>query len=57
MTQVHKRFTAEQVKIQLQRYCHGNRSRSEVEEMLAIGKTRFLALLKSYRHDSDFKFS
>jgi hypothetical protein len=53
MTQVHKRYTAEQVKILLQGYCHGNLSRSEVEEMLAIGKTRFFALLKSYRHDPD----
>jgi transposase len=53
MTQVHKRYTAEQVKILLQGYCQGNLSRSEVEEMLAIGKTRFFALLKSYRHDPD----
>jgi hypothetical protein len=53
MTQVHKRYSAEQVKILLQGYCQGNLSRSEVEEMLAIGKTRFFALLKSYRHDPD----
>lgn len=51
MTQVHKRFTAEQVKILFQGYCQGNLSRPEVEEMLAIGKTRFFALLKSYRQD------
>jgi hypothetical protein len=47
MTQVHKRFTAEQVKVLFQGYCQGNLSRSEVEEMLGIGKTRFFALLKS----------
>jgi len=49
MTQVHKRFTAEQVKILFQGYCQGNLSRPEVEEMLGIGKTRFFALLKTYR--------
>jgi transposase len=51
MTQVHKRFTAEQVKILLHGYCQGNLSRPDVEEMLGIGKTRFFALLKSYRRD------
>jgi ribosomal protein S17 len=49
MTQVHKRFTAEQVKVLFQGYCQGNFSRSDVEEMLGIGKTRFFALLKAYR--------
>lgn len=51
MTQVHKRFTVEQVKVLFQGYCQGNLSRSEVEEMLGIGKTRFFALLKAYRQD------
>jgi HSP20 family molecular chaperone IbpA len=31
MTQVHKRFTAEQVKILFQGYCQGNLSRSDIE--------------------------
>jgi len=53
MTQVHKRFTAEQVKILLQGYCQGNLSRSEIEEMLEIGKTRFFKLLKGYRNNPD----
>jgi transposase len=53
MTQVHKRFTAEQVKILFQGYCQGNLSRPDIEEMLAIGKTRFFALLKSYRQDPE----
>lgn len=53
MTQVHKRFTIEQVKILFQGYCQGNLSRSEVEELLEIGKTRFFALLKAYRQDLD----
>jgi ribosomal protein S17 len=53
MTQVHKRFNAEQVKVLFQGYCQGNLSRSDVEEMLGIGKTRFFALLKAYRQDQD----
>ena len=53
MTQVHKRFTGEQVKILFQGYCQGNLSRSEIEEMLAIGKTRFFKLVKDYRNHPD----
>jgi ribosomal protein S17 len=53
MTQIHKRFTAEQVKVLFQGYCQGNLSRSDVEEMLGIGKTRFFALLKAYHQDQD----
>ena len=49
MDQLHKRFTAEQVKVLLQGYCQGTMSRAEVEEMLHIGKTRFFALLKEYQ--------
>jgi hypothetical protein len=49
MDQLHKRFTAEQVKVLLQGYCQGTMSRVEVEEMLNIGKTRFFALLKEYQ--------
>jgi transposase len=53
MIQVHKRFTAEQVKVLFQGYCQRNLSRPDVEEMLGIGKTRFFALLKTYRQDPD----
>ncbi len=53
MTQVHKRFTVEQVVILFQGYCQGNLSRPDVEEMLGIGKTRFFALLKTYRQDPE----
>ena len=49
MDQLHKRFTAEQVKVLLQGYSQGTMSRAEVEEMLNIGKTRFFALLKEYQ--------
>jgi transposase len=53
MAQVHKRFTAEQVKMQYQGYCQENLSRSDIEEMLGIRKTRFFTLLKSYRQDPE----
>jgi hypothetical protein len=33
MDQLHKRFTADQVKVLLQGYCQGTMSRAEVEEM------------------------
>ena len=51
MDQIHKRFTAEQVKVLLKGYYQGMLDRAAVEEMLGIGKTRFFALLKQYRHD------
>ena len=49
MEQLHKRFTDEQVKLLLQRYCEGLLDRTTVEEVLGVGKTRFFALLKQYR--------
>ena len=51
MTQLHKRFTDEQVKVLLNGYCQGLLARAEIQEMLDIGKTRFFALLKEYRKD------
>jgi len=53
MTQVHKRFTVEQVKVLFQGYTQGTLSRADVESMLEIGKTRFFALLKAYRQDPE----
>jgi len=49
MEQLHKRFTAEQVKLLLQRYCEGVLDRTTLEEVLGVGRTRFFALLKQYR--------
>ena len=49
MTQVHKKFTAEQVKVLLISYEEGHLSREEIEKTLGIGKTRFFALLKRVR--------
>jgi hypothetical protein len=51
MDQIHKRFTAEQVKVLLKGYYQGMLDRAAIEEILGIGKTRFFALLRQYRHD------
>ena len=53
MEQLHKRFTAEQVKLLLQRYCEGVLDRTTVEEVLGVGKTRLFALLKQYRRNPE----
>jgi len=50
VTQLHKRFTDDQVRVLLKGYCQGLLRRAEVQEMLEIGKTRFFALLKEYRN-------
>ena len=51
MTQIHKKFSGEQVKLLLRAYEAGHLSRDEIERTLGIGKTRFFALLKQYRQD------
>jgi len=53
MTQLHKRFTDEQIKVLLQGYCRGVLSRAEVQEVLGMGRTRFFSLLKRYRQDPE----
>jgi hypothetical protein len=53
MDQLHKRFSVEQVQVLLQGYLQGSLTRSEVEEMLQINKTRFFELLKDYRQDPE----
>ncbi len=53
MGQLHKNFTDEQIKILLQRYCQGKMRRADIQEILGIGKTRFFALLKTYRQASE----
>jgi hypothetical protein len=53
MDQLHKRFSAEQVKMLMQRYSTGDMSRKEVQEILEIGKTRFFALLKDFKKGTD----
>jgi hypothetical protein len=53
MSQVHKRFADEQVKVLFQGYCQGQFARSVLQELLGIGKSRFFALLKAYRQDPE----
>jgi hypothetical protein len=51
MTQVHRRFSDEQVRNLFRSYEEGVMGRSQVEGVLGISKTRFFALLKRYRRD------
>ena len=53
MEQIHKRFTAEQVKVLLKGYCQGTLDRLAIEEILDINKTRFFALLRQYRRNPE----
>ena len=53
MSQIHKRLSDEQIRVLFQGYCQGQFSRSNLQELLGIGKSRFFALLKAYRHDSE----
>lgn len=53
MTQLHKRFSAEQVKVLLKGYEQGSLTRIEIQEMLEVGKTRFFAVLKEYQHSPE----
>ena len=50
MTQLHRRFTDDQVRVLLNGYCQGLLKRAEVQEMLGVEKTRFFALVKEYRN-------
>ncbi len=50
MDQVHKRFTAEQVKVLLKGYCQGILDRPAIQETLGISKSTFFVLLREYRH-------
>jgi len=53
MDQIHRRFTAEQVKVLLKGYCQGILERPAIEETLGIGKSRFFVLLREYRCNPD----
>ena len=44
MSQLHKRFSDEQVKVLFQSYCKGKMSRADIQEILDIGKSRFFVL-------------
>lgn len=51
MSQVHKRFTSEQVKSLLDRYSNREIERKYIQEILGIKKSRFFMLLKRYKED------
>ena len=51
MEQMHKRFTAEQVRALLKGYHQGTLDRAAIEEILGVSKTRFFALLREYRQN------
>jgi len=53
MDQIHKRATAEQVKILLKGYCHGLLDRPAIEQTLGISKSTFFVLLREYRCNPD----
>lgn len=53
MGQIHKRFTAEQVKVLLRAYCQGVLDRPAIEDTLEISKSTFFVLLREYRHNPD----
>ena len=58
MTQLHKRFSDEQVEFLLQSYEQGLLSREEAQETLGIKKSRFFELWKQYRKaPEDFSIS
>ena len=53
MSQIHRRFTDEQVRVLFQGYCQNQLGRTNVQELLGIGRSRFFALLKAYRQDPE----
>jgi hypothetical protein len=53
MSQLHHRFSDEQVAFLFQTYEQGLMSREEVQEALDIRRSRFFVLLKEYRTDPE----
>src|SRR5512139_2135030 len=51
MSQLHKRFTSEQVKKLLDRYLKNEIERTYIQEMLGIKRRRFFVLLKQYKEN------
>ena len=51
MSQLHKRFTSDQIKELLERYLRMEVERSYIQEILAIKKRRFFTLIKQYKED------
>jgi len=53
MSQLHKKFTDDQIKVLLEGYNQGQLSRAEIQDVMQIGKSQFFKLLKKYRQDPD----
>jgi len=51
MSQLHKRFTSDQVQELLERYLNKEGERKYIQETLGISRRRFFMLLKQYRED------
>jgi len=51
MSQIHKRFTSDQVKELLERYLKKEVERTYIQEILTIKKRRFFTLINQYRED------
>jgi len=51
MSQLHKRFSSDQVKELLERYSKKEIERKYLQEILGIGKRRFFMILKQYREN------
>ena len=51
MSQIHKRFTCDEVKELLERYSKKEIERKYIQEILGIGKSRFCMLMSQYRED------
>ncbi len=51
MSQLHKRFTSDQIKALLERYLKEEVERSYIQEVLSIKRRRFFTLLNQYKKD------
>jgi transposase len=51
MSQLHKKFSDEQVKAIMHNYQEGQMTREHAQELLGVGKSRFFTLLQQYRAD------
>jgi hypothetical protein len=51
LTQLHRKFTDEQIKELIEKYLRKEVGRKYLQEILSINKTRFFALVKAYREN------
>ena len=52
-SQIHTKFTTEQVKELLQKYINGEVERKHLQEILGVKKAMFFRTLQAYRKDQD----